>query len=78
MATPILKFLVNPNLKGEAAAVSAQYQAFAADLDKFVEDLDHKGHLDAEARDEVTVGFRKLLEAKDCFVRAAVSHRVPE
>lgn len=27
---------------------------------------------------ELTTGLRKLLEAKDCFVRAAVEDRVPD
>ena len=34
--------------------------------------------LETERGQEVTVGLRKLLEAKDCFVRAALPRRETE
>lgn len=78
---PIQKFLVaNPNLKGEASALASVFQEFALeDVTEILEELDENvDGFDQAAIAEIVMGFRKLVEAKDCFVRAAVSHRVPE
>lgn len=59
---PILRYLVpNPNLPERLLAISHQFETLAASL----------WH-DVPRNPERTVAFRKLLEAKDCAVRAAL------
>ena len=53
----------NPQLSGSPLAIASMFAELAGDL------LDELKYSDPE----LTVGFRKLLEAKDCFVRAAVA-----
>lgn len=59
---PILRYLEpNPNLPENLKKISSDVAHMAADmLDKIPRNA------------ERTMGFRKLLEAKDCFVRAAL------
>jgi hypothetical protein len=51
----------NPNLQGRMALIAKDFEDLAIDL-----------IMDLEDGPELTAGLRKLLEAKDCFVRAAV------
>jgi hypothetical protein len=53
---------VPPILRGEGSALTSR--ACAALADEMIHTL--------PAGPELTVGLRKLLEAKDCFVRAAI------
>jgi hypothetical protein len=59
----LLRWLTpNPNLPtGTASAIAAEAEVFAARVVHAVPD-----------GPELTAGLRKLLEAKDCFVRAAL------
>ena len=57
----ILQFFEYGHLNGELAAVSRPFCEMAH---KCAEDLDGP---------ELTAGLRKLLEAKDCMVRASVA-----
>lgn len=61
---PILRYLEpNPNLPENLKKISSDVAHMAADmLDKIPRSA------------ERTMGFRKLLEAKDCFVRAALDN----
>ena len=61
---PILRYLEpNPNLPGHLADISSDFAGIAV------------GYLNMIPRSaERTAGFRKLLEAKDCFVRAALDN----
>ncbi len=61
---PILRYLEpNPNLPENLANISSDFAGLAV------------GYLSFIPRSaERTMGFRKLLEAKDCFVRAALDH----
>lgn len=61
---PILRYLEpNPNLPENLKKISSDVAHMAADmLDKIPRNA------------ERTMGFRKLLEAKDCFVRAALDN----
>lgn len=57
----VIKYLdPNPNLQGKLAAIANMFQEFTAEI------------LDETEKDspELTVGLRKLLEAKDAIVRA--------
>lgn len=56
-----LLLVPNPNLPPKLLAVSKACEALAADLVWTLPD-----------GPELTAGLRKLLEAKDCFVRAAL------
>lgn len=51
----------NPNLSGLNAAIARDIETLANKLTFTLED-----------GPELTAGLRKLLEAKDCFIRAAV------
>jgi hypothetical protein len=56
------KFLVpNPNLKGYALNIAEDIHELS---EQFIERI--------EDSPELTAGLRKLLEAKDCFVRASL------
>jgi hypothetical protein len=58
----LLRWLTpNLNLTGTAGAIAAEAEVFAARVVHAVPD-----------GPELTAGLRKLLEAKDCFVRAAL------
>jgi len=61
MAAPILRFFKSEHLPPKLAAVSAPFQALAEDLDQRLPDGPEK-----------SAGLRKLLEAKDCCVRACL------
>ena len=54
----------NPNLSGKQSDVSTWYADFAADL---ITDLPDGP--------ELTAGLRKLLESKDCMVRASLDKK---
>lgn len=57
----VIKYLdPNPNLTGHLASIATMFQEFTAEI------------LDETEKDslELTVGLRKLLEAKDAIVRA--------
>jgi hypothetical protein len=58
----IMKYLEpNPNLKGIQAEIAQSFHSMADNLLNELEDSP-----------ELTAGLRKLLEAKDCFVRASL------
>lgn len=61
MASPILKFFKSEHLPPSLAVVSAPFQHLAEDMDTRLPDGPEK-----------SAGLRKLLEAKDCLVRAAL------
>lgn len=52
----------NPNLKGLPAAIAEECETLAATMVANI----------TQDSPELTAGLRKLLEAKDCFVRASV------
>jgi len=59
----LLKWLTpNPNLSGHMAGIAHLFADFVNDL---MDELEKDSP-------EITAGLRHLLEAKDCFVRAAV------
>lgn len=60
----IAKFFAFDHLPDDLAAVSGEAFALAATMVALLPD-----------GPELTVGLRKLLEAKDCFVRAALDAR---
>lgn len=62
MTYPILRFFKYEHLPPHLAAVSRPFSELA-----------HKMAADLPPGAEVSAGLRKLLEAKDCAVRAAVS-----
>lgn len=64
----ILSFFEFRHLAGDAAAMSVQFHNFVYHIVGMpqIRDSDHGA--------EVTAGLRKLLEAKDCFVRATLSN----
>jgi len=59
--SPIMKFFEYEHLPEQLQVVSAQLCEVAFHLDSTL-----------PAGDEKTAGLRKLLEAKDCFVRASL------
>lgn len=59
----IIQFFDSAQLPEHLASVATKFENLKDDL---LTDI-------AEDTPEVTAGFRKLLEAKDCFVRAAVA-----
>ena len=62
MASPIMKFFTFQHLPdGDGKTISANICALAHDLEEDLPDGPEK-----------SAGLRKLLEAKDCFVRAAL------
>jgi hypothetical protein len=60
----VLQFFAYEHLPVHLAEVSAPFH-------KLAHDMAYK--FPAEGGREVTVGLRKLLEAKDCFVRAKLA-----
>lgn len=60
----LLRFFKHGHLTGEARTVSMECGNLAR---KMAERL-----CDSDQGAEVTTGLRKLLEAKDCFVRATI------
>lgn len=59
--SPILKFFAFAHLPEKLQTVSAPIGELAEAMDKQLPDCAEK-----------SAGLRKLLEAKDCFVRAAI------
>ncbi len=55
----------NPNLKGTSAFIANYFEDAAYDLLNEIN----------QDSPELTAGLRKLLEAKDCFVRAALDEQ---
>lgn len=60
----LLTFFAYDHLPPDLQAVAMRFHALAHDM---ANDLD-----DSTRGAEVVIGLRKLLEAKDCFVRAAM------
>ena len=58
---PILRFFEYKHLPAYLVRISKPFQTLALEM---VDEL--------EDGDELSAGLRKLLEAKDCFVRAAL------
>ena len=61
MASPIMKYFEYAHLRDELQAVSKPICQLALLMDKTLPDGPEK-----------SAGLRKLLEAKDCLVRAAI------
>ena len=61
MAAPIIKYFVYDHLRGDLRDVSRPVGDLANLMDNMLADGPEK-----------SAGLRKLLEAKDCFVRAAL------
>lgn len=61
MASPILKYFTYKHLKPEQQQLSRVFCEMAENLDRDLPDGPEK-----------SAGLRKLLEAKDCFVRASL------
>jgi hypothetical protein len=59
--TTIVRFFAYEHLPAKLQNVSKPFGDLARELDQLISDGPEK-----------TAGFRKLLEAKDCFVRAAL------
>ena len=64
MPHPILRHFEHEHLPEDLRAVSAPIGELAHELDQALPDCAEK-----------SAGLRKLLEAKDCFVRAAIEKR---
>lgn len=64
MASPIMRHFEFKHLKPELQAVSGPICAMAQDYDQNLPDCAEK-----------SAGLRKLLEAKDCFVRAKLEEK---
>jgi len=60
MTNPIMKFFKSDHLPSELAVIATSFHALAMDMEAKLPDSAEK-----------SAGLRKLLEAKDCFVRAA-------
>ncbi len=68
MPNPILKYFNYTHLKEPLRSVSERFTVLAEEMERALPDSAEK-----------SAGMRKLLEAKDCFVRAAIpSFRDPE
>ena len=61
MPTPILRYFASSHLPSELREISVACQVLAKEMDHALPDSAEK-----------SAGLRKLLEAKDCFVRAAL------
>lgn len=61
MESPILKYFVSDHLPSHLRGVSSDVEALAEAMDEYLPNCAEK-----------SAGLRKLLEAKDCFVRAAL------
>ncbi len=66
MRNPIMKYFQYQHLKGDLQAISRDCAVLAETMD-----------LRLPAGPETSAGLRKLLEAKDCFVRAALDMNKP-
>lgn len=67
MASPIMRYFRHEHLTdGSAKAVSAECAMLAQRMES-----------DLPEGPEKSAGLRKLLEAKDCFVRAALPDETP-
>jgi hypothetical protein len=60
-ATPIMRYFESRHLPAALALIAQQCEALAVYMDDQLPDSAEK-----------SAGLRKLLEAKDCFVRAAL------
>jgi hypothetical protein len=67
MTNPILQHFRFSHLPAHLQCVSQPFHAIAASMDAALPDCAEK-----------SAGLRKLLEAKDCFVRAAVERTETE
>jgi hypothetical protein len=67
MAAPILKFFEYSHLSTELQPVS-----------RLMHDLAHRFDANIPDGPEKSAGLRKLLEAKDCFVRASLVGKVED
>lgn len=67
MASPIMRYFSFMNLSGRPRVVSANCLGLAEDMERLLPDGAEK-----------SAGLRKLLEAKDCFVRAALDAEAGE
>jgi hypothetical protein len=61
MAAPIMRYFESAHLPADLAPVSEKCAELAVWIDQMLVDSPEK-----------SAGLRKLLEAKDCFVRAAL------
>lgn len=66
MTAPLMKYFAFEHLQGPLRMVSQQCAVLAQLMDTSLPDGPEK-----------TAGLRKLLEGKDCFVRAALDIRPP-
>jgi hypothetical protein len=66
MASPIMRHFTFGHLPPHLAAVSMAAASLAKEIDENLPDCAEK-----------SAGLRKLLEAKDCFVRAAIEANHP-
>lgn len=64
MSSPIMKYFAYAHLPADLQAVSRDISFLANAMDRDLPDGAEK-----------SAGLRKLLEAKDCFVRAALDKR---
>ena len=64
MSSPIVRYFSYQHLPEKLAQVSAPLRKLAAEMDATLPDGEEK-----------SAGLRKLLEAKDCFVRAALDEK---
>lgn len=64
MSSPIMKYFAYAHLPADLQAVSRDISFLANAMDRDLRDGAEK-----------SAGLRKLLEAKDCFVRAALDKR---
>lgn len=67
MASNILKFFTYQHLPEHLKSVSAEVADLAHFIDAFLPECAEK-----------SAGLRKLLEAKDCFVRAKLEQKLDE
>lgn len=61
MTSPILRYFAHDHLPSKLAPVAAEFERLAVGMDAALPDCAEK-----------SAGLRKLLEAKDCMVRAAL------
>lgn len=64
MTAPILRFFEHDHLPDDLADIAAPVASVAHQMNGRLPDGPEK-----------SAGLRKLLEAKDCFVRAAITHQ---
>lgn len=61
MASPILRYFDHDHLPSHLVPIAARFEQLAVSMDDALPDCAEK-----------SAGLRKLLEAKDCMVRAAL------